>query len=83
MTCHPPALPVLSRPRLLVEAARIGADALARAGRRPTRTALSRLLSEEWDMNRKRENGEADYSPRRHLDLLIAVLAVSAAAGAA
>jgi hypothetical protein len=33
-------------------------------------------------MDRKRKDGEADYSPRRHVDLLIAVMLVAQTAQA-
>lgn len=74
MTDHIPDLPSLTRPRLLVQAARIGAEALLRSGRSLPRRGLAHLLSEESEMDRKRKDGEADYSPRRHVDLLIAVM---------
>ncbi len=77
------SLPALRRPRLLVETARIGAEALLRAGSAPSRLGLRRLLSEELEMDRKRKDGEADYSPRRHVDLLIKVLVSARAASAA
>lgn len=72
-----PDLRTLTRPRLLVQAARIGAEALLRSGRKLPRAGLTRLLSEESEMDRKRKDGEADYSPRRHVDLLIAVMLVA------
>lgn len=75
---HPtPDLARMIRPRLLVQAARHGAEALMSSGRTGPRRPLPHILSEESEMERKRKNGEADYSPRRHVDLLIAVLLVA------
>lgn len=76
MTDHHQDLATLTRPRLLVQAARIGAEALLQKGKPGPRRALDRLLSEESEQERKRKDGEADYSPRRHVDLLIALLVV-------
>jgi hypothetical protein len=42
---------------------------------------LDRILSEELEMEAKRKDGEADYSPRRHMDLLVAVMLAAQAAG--
>jgi len=77
MSDHIPDLRSLTRPRLLVQAARIGAETLLRSGRALPRRGLTHLLSEELEMDRKRKDGEVDYSPRRHVDLLIAVLLVA------
>jgi hypothetical protein len=77
MTDQPPELSRLTRPRLLMQAARHGAAAMLHSGRAAPRIGLARLLSEESEMERKRKDGEADYSPRRHVDLLIAVLLVA------
>ena len=82
MTDSPRDLPSLTRPRLLMQAARIGAQAMLRTGRALPRAGLARLLSEESEMDRKRKDGEADYSPRRHVDLLIAVMLVAQTAQA-
>ncbi len=67
----------LRRPALLLKAARFGAAALMRAGRaRPAgvQGSLSRLLSEEAELDEKRRDGEAGYSPRRHIELLMTLL---------
>lgn len=82
MTDIPQDLSTLTRPRLLVQAASIGAKSLLRSGRALPRAGLARLLSEESEMDRKRKDGEADYSPRRHVDLLIAVMLVAQTAQA-
>jgi len=74
MTQRPQDVSALRRPRLLVQAARIGAEALLRKGRPGPRRALDRLLDEESELERKRKDGEAGYSPRRHVDLLIALM---------
>jgi len=74
----------LRRPRLLLRAARLGADeysrdqhlkrhlgygALPRSG-----PALMRLLELESDINDKRRTSDASYSLVKHVDVLIAVL---------
>lgn len=83
MTDHCEDIATLTRPRLLVQAARIGAERLLQTGRTGPRRALDRLLSDESEQERKRKDGEADYSPRRHVDLLIALMvAVQAVPGA-
>ena len=74
-------LPALRRPRLLVQAARHGAAILTRRGAPVPRMGLDRFLAEELEMEVKRKDGEADYSPRRHVDLLVAVLLAAQAAG--
>ena len=74
-------LPALRRPRLLVQAARHGAAILTRRGAPVPRIGLDRILSEELEMEAKRKDGEADYSPRRHVDLLVAVMLAAQAAG--
>ena len=73
----------LRRPRLLVQAARIGAQNLLNHGKSPPRKGLDRILAEESQMEVKRKDGEADYSPRRHVDLLVAVILAAQAAGQA
>lgn len=77
MTDPTRTLATLTRPRLLVQAARIGAEALLQNGKTGPRRALDRLLDEESELERKRKDGEADYSPRRHVDLLIALIVVA------
>ncbi len=67
----------LRRPRLLMQAANIGATALKKAGRKypaGLKGPVARLLSEEAELDEKRREGEADYSPRRHVDLMMALL---------
>lgn len=75
----------LRRPRLLMQAARHGAAALKRAGfKRPSGVSgsLTRLLSDEAELDAQRRDGEANYSPRRHIDLLCALLLLAETARA-
>lgn len=75
----------LRRPRLLIRAARFGlADYdrprdLKRLMRLPQtpgpREALARLLEAEAGMEDTRKAGGAGYSPARHVELLIALIA--------
>lgn len=75
----------LSRPRLLIDAARQGVPGYRR------RTHLSRLLNQqalpgpqqaaihliclEQDLDEARKTGAAEYSPARHVEIMIALLA--------
>jgi hypothetical protein len=75
----------LSRPRLLVSAARFGIDNYRRSTQLPrllgcsaaprTGPAAMQLVSIEADLNEKRRNNAADYSVARHVDILIALMA--------
>ena len=75
----------LSRPRLLVRAARLGMMDYCRdrdlrrliAAPSPPapETALARLLDEEHRVEITRQRGDAAYSLTRHVDLLIALMA--------
>ena len=74
----------LRRPRLLIRAARHGAEEYHRDrhlqrilgyGRLPrSGTALLKLLDAERDLNTQRKNEDAAYSLTRHLDILIAIM---------
>lgn len=74
----------LRRPRLLIRAARIGAQSYRREARLPrllgygvsprTGPALVKLMSIEAELNEQRENGEACYSVAAHVDVLTAVM---------
>lgn len=74
----------LRRPRLLIRAARIGAQSYRREARLPrllgygvtlrTGPALMKLMSLESEMNEQRESGDACYSIAAHVDLLTAVM---------
>ena len=86
MTDHPLAiLSRLRRPKLLIRAARFGlADynrdrdlrRVMRAPAAPTpATAVSRLLEEEAHLEDIRKSGGAAYSPARHVEVLIALMA--------
>ena len=82
--------PLLRRPRLLVQAARAGLSGWRR-GRDPRRvlkcenlprpeTALARLHAEEARHDLARRENRAEYDLHRHILLLIAILAETAAA---
>jgi Family of unknown function (DUF6477) len=73
----------LSRPRLLIRAARFGLTEYRRDRdlRRLIETsaspevALSRLISVEDDLEQTRRAGDASYSIARHIEVLIALMA--------
>lgn len=77
----------LRRPRLLIRAARIGAQTYRREARLPRLLGygvtlrigptLMKLMALEADMNDKREDGDAGYSIAAHVDLLIAIMGES------
>ncbi|WP_375227659.1 DUF6477 family protein [Roseobacter sp. S98] len=77
-------LHALRRPRLLMRAARIGADDYRRSthlprllgyGNLPRHAAsLLRLMEIEAGLNTQRLNGDTAYSLVRHVDVLIAML---------
>ncbi len=75
----------LSRPRLLIRAARYGQQDYCRdrtlsrligaaPGTKPLE-ALPKLVEVEADMERARKNDDGSYSVARHVDLLIALIA--------
>ena len=74
----------LKRPRLLIRAARLGADGYHRDahlqrilgyGHLPRAAdALMQLMQTEADLNDQRKSGDAGYSLTRHLDVLIAMM---------
>ena len=74
----------LRRPRLLIRAARIGAQTYRREARLPRLLGYGvslrlgptvvRLMALEAEMNEKRENGDAGYSIATHVDLLTAIM---------
>ncbi len=76
-------LETIRRPRLLMQAARIGMGAYRRGRdlRRligsvvPTDEAITRLISEENKLELSRIAGTAEYSPARHIELLAALIA--------
>ncbi len=73
MTERETCLSELSRPRLLVQAAQLAANApcaARRAGRRP----FSKLLAEEESLNAARLDGGLGYSPRRHVQVMSALM---------
>ncbi len=83
------ASPRLRRPRLLVQAARAGLSGYSRKRdlRRLLKTedlplpgaVLPRLMAEEERLDLARREGEADYDVQRHILLLIAIIAETAA----
>jgi hypothetical protein len=83
----------LHRPRLLMRAARIGADDYRRAGHLARilgygtlprhGEALMRLIDVEADLEQQRTGTEAGYSIARHVDVLIAIVAEARALRAA
>ncbi|MEM8775020.1 MAG: DUF6477 family protein [Pseudomonadota bacterium] len=74
----------LKRPRLLINAARIGMTEYRRESHLQrhlggetlpqSSEALARLLELEVDMNTKRRESAAGYSVSRHVDILIAMM---------
>lgn len=74
----------LQRPRLLIQAARIGAQDYRRAshlrrhlGPEPqpcSSQALIRLIGMEKELDSQRIADDAAYSPLRHVDILIAMM---------
>jgi len=73
-------LATMRRPGLLVRAARLAAeagDAHRRAARRPAQT----LLAEEEMLNAARLGGGLGYSPRRHVEVMSALLSAARTGG--
>ena len=80
-------LSTLRRPRLLVRAARIGVGdyqrerdlcRLMKSACLPSpERAVSSLISEEDALEEDRKRGDANYSPMRHVEVLIALMAES------
>ncbi|EPX76209.1 DUF6477 family protein [Salipiger mucosus] len=77
----------LRRPRLLVRAARIGAEDYRREARLPrllglaalprSASALLQLMELEADLDESRRRGDATYSVTRHVEVLSAVMGES------
>lgn len=75
----------LRRPRLLIRAARIGAQEFSRSKHLPAllgfapsslaERTVPALLELEADMDARRREQDATYSPRRHVELLVALIA--------
>lgn len=80
-------LNTLHRPRLLIRAARIGAEDYRRAAHLPRvlgygqfprhGAALMRLMELEVDLNTLRLDEDSSYSLLRHIDILIAIIGES------
>lgn len=76
-------LETIRRPRLLMQAARIGMGAYRRGrdlrrligGEAPTDQAITRLICEEQRQEVSRVAGTTGYSPARHIELLAALIA--------
>jgi hypothetical protein len=66
-------LSTMRRPGLLVRAAHLAADTGA-AHRRAARRPASALLAEEAKLNAARLGGGLGYSPRRHVEVMSALL---------
>jgi len=86
MTDHPlTVLSRLRRPKLLIRAARFGLDGynrerdlrrLMHAPAAPTPlNAVPRLIEEEARLEESRKSGGVAYSPARHVEVLIALMA--------
>ncbi|HHS94594.1 MAG TPA: hypothetical protein ENK63_04575 [Rhodobacterales bacterium] len=85
MTDPATRLATLRRPKLLIRAARFGLEAydrkrdlrrLLHGGVAPTpRAAVETLFEEEALLEEGRTGGQASYSPARHVDVLIALIA--------
>ncbi|MFW5655626.1 MAG: DUF6477 family protein [Roseicyclus sp.] len=69
-------LQALRRPRLLVQAARIAATAPC-AHRRAQRRPVSKLLAEEATLNAARLGDGPGYSPRRHVQVISALMSAA------
>ncbi|WP_147105585.1 DUF6477 family protein [Tateyamaria sp. syn59] len=77
-------LSALRRPRLLMRAARIGAEDYRRSAHLPRLlgygqlprhgAALMRLMEIEGDLNAQRISDDSSYSLLRHIDVLIAIV---------
>lgn len=77
-------LDAMRRPRLLIQAARIGAvdyrrDPLLRrlfgTGPLPhSGAALAQLMDIETELNERRRNGDLTYSASQHVEILIAMM---------
>ncbi|MCX7565368.1 DUF6477 family protein [Sulfitobacter sp. F26169L] len=86
-------LATLHRPRLLMRAARIGAQDYRRTGHLPRLLgygvlprygdALMRLVALEADLEEKRTTNDAAYNLIRHVDVLIAIVGEARALRAA
>jgi len=85
MTDLKTALDALRRPRLLIRAARFGLvdynrdrdlRRLIRSEKTPSpMAALGLLMDEEARIEESRQTDLAGYSPARHIDLLVAIMA--------
>jgi len=74
----------MRRPRLLLEAARHGAESLAGGRGRASMLvgqSVGKLLREEAELDAIRRAGNAGYSVRRHVTVLIALLSAAGAPG--
>lgn len=70
-------LAALSRPSVLVRAARFGAAASLRNPPKPralNRKPWPKLLQEEAGLDAARRGGDAAYSPTRHVEVLVHLL---------
>lgn len=92
MTAAANRLASLRRPKLLIRAARFGLEAYDRSrdlkrlmhtSETPQpRSAADHLFEAEATLEEERQSGQAGYSPARHVDVLIALIAEARLASA-
>ena len=80
MTDLTAALLGMTRPGLLIRAARMAARTHA-AERRAARRPVAALLAEEQKLNQARLGGELGYSPTRHVTVMSALLCAARKGG--
>jgi hypothetical protein len=80
MTDLEPTSPGSAAPRLLVRAAQMAASAPC-AARRAARRPVTKFLAEEAMLNAARLGGGLGYSPRRHVQVMSALMFAAAEPG--
>lgn len=76
MTDLTSSLAAMRRPGLLVRAARLASEASC-ASRRAERRPVPALMAEEAALNAARLGGGLGYSPRRHVQVMSALLSAA------